>query len=73
MRTRRRRVSTRKPQQTSPSAPNVEVDQVVAISDVTARVNVAGLAGKALVDAKRAIEATIAKECSCGDAKSTVA
>jgi peptidase S46-like protein len=50
--------------------PNVEVNQLVAISDVTARVNVAtaGLAGKALVDAKRAIEATIAKECSGGDA-----
>jgi peptidase S46-like protein len=50
--------------------PNVEVNQLVAITDVTARVNAAtaGLGGKALVDAKRAVEATIAKECSGGDA-----
>jgi hypothetical protein len=50
--------------------PNVEVNQLTAISDVTARVNAAtaGRDGKALVDAKRAIEATIARECSGGDA-----
>jgi len=50
--------------------PDVEVNQLTAISDVTARVNAAtvGRDGKALIDAKRAIEATIARECSGGDA-----
>jgi hypothetical protein len=50
--------------------PNVEVNQLIAISDVTARVNAAtaGRDGKALIDAKRAIRATIARECSGGDA-----
>jgi Peptidase S46 len=50
--------------------PDVEVNQLTAISDVTARVNAAtaGRDGKALIDAKRAVEATIARECSGGDA-----
>jgi hypothetical protein len=49
--------------------PNVEVNQLNRISDVTARVTAAtaGRDGKALIDAKRAIEATIARECSGGD------
>jgi hypothetical protein len=49
--------------------PAVEVNQLTAISDVTARVNAAtvGRDGKALIDAKRAVEATIARECSGGD------
>jgi peptidase S46-like protein len=49
--------------------PDVEVNQLTAISDVTARVNaaMAGRDGEALIDAKRAIEATIARECSGGD------
>ncbi len=49
--------------------PDVEVNQLTRISDVTARVAAAtaGRDGKALVDAKRAIEATIARECSGGD------
>jgi Peptidase S46 len=51
--------------------PDVEVDQLTAITDVTARVDAAtaGRDGKALIDSKRAIEATIARECSGGDAK----
>ena len=50
--------------------PDMEVNQLTAITDVTARVNaaIAGLDGKALIDAKRAVEATIARECSGGDA-----
>jgi Peptidase S46 len=49
--------------------PDVEVNQLTAISDVTARVNAAtaGRDGKALIDAKRAVEATIARECSGAD------
>lgn len=50
--------------------PDIEANQLVEISDVTERVNraTAGKDGEALSDAKRAIEATIAKECSDGDA-----
>jgi hypothetical protein len=50
--------------------PDVEVNQLTAISDVTARIEAAtaGRDGKALIDAKRAIEATIARECAGGDA-----
>jgi hypothetical protein len=46
--------------------PDVEVNQLTAISDVTARVNAAtaGRDGEARIDAKRAVEATIARECS---------
>jgi Peptidase S46 len=42
--------------------PDVEVNQLTAISDVTARVNAAtaGRDGEACIDAKRAVEATIA-------------
>jgi hypothetical protein len=49
--------------------PDVEVNQLTVISDVTAPVKAAtaGLDGKALIDAKRAVEATIARECSGGD------
>jgi Peptidase S46 len=56
--------------QDEPKCPNLEVNQLTAISDITTRVNAAtaGLDGKALVDAKRAVEATIARECSGGDA-----
>ena len=46
--------------------PDIEVDQLTAISDVTPRVDAAtaGRDGKARVDAKQAVEATIARECS---------
>jgi hypothetical protein len=50
--------------------PDVEVNQLTAISDVTARVNAAtaGRDGEARIDAQRAVEATIARECSGVDA-----
>lgn len=50
--------------------PNVEVNQLTAITDVTARVKAAidGKDGKALGDAKKAVEAAIGRECSGGDA-----
>jgi len=48
---------------------NVEVNQLTAITDVTSRVAtaIAGKDGKALADAKKAVEAAIARECSGGD------
>jgi hypothetical protein len=50
--------------------PSVEINQLTAISDVTARVKAAidGKDGRALADAKKAVEAAIARECSGGDA-----
>jgi peptidase S46-like protein len=53
------------------NCPNMEANQLIAITDVTGRVNeaTAGKDGKALTDAKKAIEAVIARECSEGDAK----
>ena len=50
--------------------PNVEVNQLTAITDVTSRVKeaIAGKDGRELADAKKAIEATIARECSGGNA-----
>jgi hypothetical protein len=50
--------------------PNVEVNQLSAITDVTSRVKaaVAGKDGPALADAKKAIQAVIARECSGGNA-----
>jgi hypothetical protein len=51
--------------------PDVEVNQLIAITDVTNRVNEAinGKIGKAFVDAKRAVEAAIARECSQNDTR----
>jgi hypothetical protein len=50
--------------------PDVEVNQLAAISDVTGRVKeaIGGKNGKELADAKKAVEAAIARECSAGDA-----
>ncbi len=49
--------------------PNVEANQLIAITDVTARVQaaLAGKEGAAFAEAEKAIEATIARECSGGD------
>ncbi len=49
--------------------PNVEANQLTAISDVTARVQAAlsGKEGAAFAEAKKAIEAAIARECTGGD------
>jgi Peptidase S46 len=50
--------------------PDVEIDQLVAISDVTARINgaTAGRDRSARAEAERAAEAAIARECEGGDA-----
>ena len=49
--------------------PNVEADQLIAIVDVTDRVDqaIAGKDGPALTDARKAVEATITSECSGND------
>jgi hypothetical protein len=49
---------------------NTEVNQLIAITDVTSRVTeaIAGKSGKVLADAKKAINATITRECSEGNA-----
>ncbi|HXW21857.1 MAG TPA: S46 family peptidase [Rhodomicrobium sp.] len=49
--------------------PDFEIDQLIGIGDVTARVRDAleGKAGEAFTEAKRAVKAAIAKECSGGD------
>ncbi len=64
-----RRLLRQRGRQEERKCPNVEVNQLVAISDVTVRISeaIAGRDGKALTDAKKAIEATIARECSGGD------
>ncbi len=50
--------------------PDVEANQLIAITDVTDRINraTASKDGQALTEAKKAIEATIARECSGNDA-----
>src|SRR5437868_4220602 len=50
--------------------PDVEANQLIAITDVTDRINraTASKEGQALTEAKKAIEATIARECSGNDA-----
>jgi hypothetical protein len=50
--------------------PDVEIDQLVAISDVTARIAgaTAGRDGNALAEAEQATEAAITRECEGGDA-----
>ena len=50
--------------------PDVEIDQLIAISDVTARMAAAtaGRDGNARAGAERAAEAAIARECEGGDA-----
>ena len=50
--------------------PDVEANQLIAITDVTDRINraTAGKDGQALTEAKKAIEAAIARECSGNDA-----
>jgi hypothetical protein len=49
--------------------PNVEVNQLIAITDVTDRIEraIGGKDGQALTDAKKAVEATITGECSGND------
>jgi Peptidase S46 len=49
--------------------PDVEVNQLVDISDVTERMNkaTAGKDGAAFAEARRAAQAVIARECSAGD------
>jgi peptidase S46-like protein len=49
--------------------PDIEADQLIAIDDVTDRVKraIADKAGREFSDAKKAIEASIAKECTGGD------
>lgn len=49
--------------------PNAEINQLIDISDVTARVldAVAGRDGAAYAEAKRAVRAVIARECAGGD------
>jgi len=49
--------------------PEFELDQLIGIGDVTARVREAieGKAGEAFTEAKRAVKAGIAKECSGGN------
>ena len=49
--------------------PDFELDQLIGLSDVTARVHdaIAGKEGAAFTEAKRAVRAGIAKECSGGD------
>jgi len=50
--------------------PDVEIDQLVAISDVTARIAgaTAGRDGNAVAEAEQAAEAAITRECEGGDA-----
>jgi Peptidase S46 len=50
--------------------PHVEIDQLIAISDITARIAAAtaGRDGNARADAERATEAAISRECEDGDA-----
>jgi hypothetical protein len=50
--------------------PDVEIDQLIAITDVTARINgaTADRGGNARAEAERAAEAAIARECEGGDA-----
>jgi hypothetical protein len=50
--------------------PDVEIDQLIAISDVTARIAAAtvGRDGNARADAEQAAEAVITRECEGGDA-----
>jgi len=50
--------------------PALEIDRLTEISDVTARVQeaLAGKEGPAFEEAKRAVDAAIAKECTGGDA-----
>ncbi len=49
--------------------PDFELNQLIAISDVTARVRgaIAGKEGAAFTEARRAVKAQIAKECAGGD------
>ncbi len=59
-----------KEEKDEPKCPDFELDQLTDIGDVTARVRSAieGKAGAEFAEAKRAITAAIAKECSGGDA-----
>ena len=58
-----------KEEKDEPKCPDFELNQLVGIGDVTARVREAidGKEGEAFTEAKRAVKAAIAKECSGGD------
>ena len=60
---------TAKEEEAEPKCPDFELNQLVGIGDVTARVREAidGKEGEAFTEARRAVKATIAKECSGGD------
>jgi Peptidase S46 len=59
-----------KEEKDEPKCPALEINQLIAISDVTARVHEAlsGKEGPAFAEARRAIKAAIAEECTQGDA-----
>ena len=58
-----------KEEKDEPKCPDFELNQLVGIGDVTARVREAidGKEGEAFTEAKRAVKAAIAKECSGGN------
>ncbi len=58
-----------KEEENEPKCPDFELNQLIGIGDVTARVREAieGKEGEAFTGAKRAAKAAIAKECSGGD------
>jgi len=58
-----------KEEKDEPKCPDFELNQLIGIGDVTARVREAidGKEGEAFTEAKRAVKAAIAKECSGGD------
>jgi hypothetical protein len=60
---------TAKEEKDEAKCPDFELNQLIAISDVTARVRdaIAGKEGAAFTEAKRAVKAEIAKECTGGD------
>ena len=60
---------TAKEEKDEPKCPDFELNQLTGIGDVTARVREAidGKEGEAFTEAKRAVKAAIAKECSGGD------
>ncbi len=60
---------TAKEEKDEPKCPDFELNQLTGIGDVTARVRQAidGKEGEAFTEAKRAVKAAIAKECSGGD------
>jgi hypothetical protein len=59
-----------KEEKDEPKCPALEINQLIEIGDVTARVHQAlsGKEGQAYAEAKRAVNAAIAEECTHGDA-----